>query len=102
MHLRTVVIDRHPVWSMILLSEAPAIAVEVGTEVKEKLDRGDNHTHSRLRRLPQRAQIDAQRLALLVEVAALQAQRFRRVGHSLVMAAELRQNLFAFETIRAL
>ena len=47
------------------------------------------------------AQIDSQLLALLVEVAAFEAQRFRSVGHVMVMPLEFRQQGFALKNLHA-
>ena len=60
-------------------------------------------THpSRIGALSQRPQIDPQRLALLVEMAALQPQRLGGIAHALVVALEFRENLLALERIQAL
>ena len=51
---------------------------------------------------PHGAQIDPQCLTFLVQVASLQAQRSGGVRHPLMMPLQLRQNQFAFESVRAL
>src|SRR5258705_7706885 len=48
------------------------------------------------------AKIDSQRLALLIQVAALEAERLGRIRHPLVVPLQLRQNLFALKRIHAL
>src|ERR1041384_2001263 len=52
---------------------------------------------SHLLALTHGAQIDSERLALLIQMTALQAERLSRVRHSLVIALQLRQNLFTLE-----
>jgi hypothetical protein len=51
---------------------------------------------------PQRAEVDAKRLAFLIEMAALQAERFGSVGHALAVPLQLSQDLVALEAIHAL
>ncbi len=47
--------------------------------------------------LPEGLHINSQLLALLVEVAALKAQRPRYIGHVVILALQLRQKHFPFE-----
>src|ERR1035437_7222925 len=51
---------------------------------------------------PHGPQIDSQRLAFLIQMTPLQPQRLRRVRHPLMIAIQARQDLLAFERVRAL